>query len=98
VALAIKTSSNPVLTDRTNGEEQFVLAHSFRHVYRFILAGVNGDAAAAKAIFERYLAGELSEELLTISRQWVRADLAARTTREAKAGDGGGCDALVVVS
>jgi hypothetical protein len=50
------------------------LEYTFRNVYRFILGAVGGDAAVAKAMFERYLAGELSEELLTVSRQCVRAD------------------------
>jgi hypothetical protein len=50
------------------------LEYTFGNVYHFILGAVGGDAAVAKAMFERYLAGELSEELLTISRQCVRAD------------------------
>jgi hypothetical protein len=50
------------------------LEYTFRNVYRFILGAVGGEAAIAKAMFERYLAGELSEELLTVSRQCVRAD------------------------
>jgi hypothetical protein len=40
---------------------------TFRHVYRFILQAVKGKRAAADAIFEDYLAGKLSEELLTWS-------------------------------
>jgi hypothetical protein len=46
----------------------------FRQVYDFILQAVKGDKAAADAIFEDYLAGKLSEELLSISRRWVSAD------------------------
>jgi hypothetical protein len=37
-------------------------------VYDFILQAVRGEKAAADAIFENYLAGKLSEELLSISR------------------------------
>jgi hypothetical protein len=48
----------------------------FRQVYDFILQAVKGDKATADAIFEDYLAGKLSEELLSISRRWVSADQA----------------------
>ncbi len=48
----------------------------FRQVYDFILRAVKGDKATADAIFEDYLAGKLSEELLSISRRWVSADQA----------------------
>jgi hypothetical protein len=37
----------------------------FRQVYDFILHAVNGDKATADAIFGDYLAGKLSEELLS---------------------------------
>jgi hypothetical protein len=47
---------------------------TFRHVYGFILQEVKGDKATADAIFEDYLAGKLSEELLSISRRCVSAD------------------------
>jgi hypothetical protein len=50
------------------------LRHAFKHVYGFILQGVKGDKAAADAIFEDYLAGRLSERLLSISRRCVKAD------------------------
>jgi hypothetical protein len=40
-----------------------------RHVYRFILREVQGDAAAARPMFQRYLAGELPEELLSLARR-----------------------------
>jgi hypothetical protein len=43
----------------------------FRHVYGFILQAVKDDKASADAIFEDYLAGKLSEELLSISRRCV---------------------------
>jgi hypothetical protein len=59
---------------------------AFRDIYRFILRAVGGDTAIAKAMFERYLAGELSEELLTISRQCVEED---RVDRLSKASGGG---------
>jgi hypothetical protein len=55
-------------------ETQPSLRHAFKHVYGFILQAVKGDKAAANAIFEDYLAGELSEELMSISRRWVSAD------------------------
>jgi hypothetical protein len=81
------------------------LEYTFRNVYRFILGAVGGEAAVAKAMFERYLAGELSEELLTISRQCVRTDRkGARVeqnwaNKESKAGrDGGVSNAFNVVS
>jgi hypothetical protein len=46
----------------------------FTQVYNFILKAVNGNKATADAVFEDYLAGKLSEELLSISRRWVSAD------------------------
>jgi hypothetical protein len=55
-------------------EIQPTLWHTFSHVYRFILQAVKGDRATADTIFEDYLAGKLSEELLSISRRWVSAD------------------------
>jgi hypothetical protein len=58
-------------------------AHTFRHVYHFILRATEGNSAAATAIFQSYLAGELSEEFLSISRRWVNADQArARAAEE----------------
>jgi hypothetical protein len=51
----------------------------FRQVYEFIAQAVKGDKARADAIFEDYLAGKLSEELLSISRCWVSADQAGST-------------------
>jgi hypothetical protein len=50
-------------------EEEPSVSHAFRHVYRFILREMQGDAAAASAMFQRYLAGELPEELLTLARR-----------------------------
>jgi hypothetical protein len=51
-------------------------------VYDFILQAVKGDKATADAIFVDYLAGKLSEELLSISRRWVSADQAGSSTGE----------------
>jgi hypothetical protein len=63
--------------------------HAFRHVYGFILQAVKGDKAAARAIFEDYLAGKLSDELLSISRHRVSADQAGSSKRQIKDGLGG---------
>ena len=54
----------------------------FRQVYDFILQAVKGDKATADAIFGDYLAGKLSEELLSISRCWVSADQAGSSKGE----------------
>jgi hypothetical protein len=54
----------------------------FAQVYNFILQAVQGDKATADAIFEDYLAGKVSEELLSISRRWVSADQAGSSKRE----------------
>jgi hypothetical protein len=45
-------------------ETQPTLRHAFRHVYGFILQAERGNRTTADAIFEDYLAGKLSEELL----------------------------------
>jgi hypothetical protein len=58
------------------------LRHTFRHVYDFILHAAKGDKAAADAIFEDYLAGKLSEKLLSISRRCVSANQAGSSKRE----------------
>jgi hypothetical protein len=63
-------------------ETQPTLRHAFRHVYGFILQAVRGDKAAADAIFENYLAGKLSEELLSISRRCVSSDQAGSSKGE----------------
>jgi hypothetical protein len=62
-------------------ETQPGLRGVFRHVYRFILQAVNGDKTTADTIFEDYLAGRLSEELLSISRACVIADQAGSFNR-----------------
>ena len=55
-------------------EEEPSVAYAFRHVYRFILRAMQGDTDAASALFQRYLAGELPEELLALSRRCVQQD------------------------
>jgi hypothetical protein len=69
-------------------EIQATLRDTFRHVYRFILQSVRGDKATANAIFEDYLAGNLSEALLSISRHSVSADQAGSSGREIEKGLG----------
>jgi hypothetical protein len=76
--------------------EQITEYSAFRDVYRFILGAVGGDASVAKAMYERYLAGELSEELLTISRRCVKEDSVERKTKSDR--DGGGDNAFLVVA
>jgi hypothetical protein len=56
--------------------------HIFRHIYCFILQAVKGDKTTADTIFEDYLAGKLSEELLSISRRCVSADQAGSSNRD----------------
>jgi hypothetical protein len=57
-----------------NPKEQPSISYTFRHVHRFILHAVQGDTAAANALFQRYLAGELPDELLALSRRCVQGD------------------------
>lgn len=61
-------------------------------MHDFILKAVSGDQAAADAIFEDYLAGKLSEELLSISRCWVSADQAGSSKCEIEWGGSGATD------
>ena len=75
--------------------EQITEYSAFRDVYRFILGAVGGDAAVARAMYERYLAGELSKELLTISRRCVKEDSAGKKAKSDR--DGGGGNAFGVV-
>jgi hypothetical protein len=49
---------------------------AFREIHRFILKALAGNAAAANALFQKYLNGELPEELLRISRSWVQEEQA----------------------
>ena len=59
---------------------------SSRHVYGFVLQAVKGDKATADAIFEDYLAGKLSEELLSVSRRCVSKDQARSSNRDIEEG------------
>jgi hypothetical protein len=68
--------------DEPLAETQPTLRHAFRHVYGFILQAVGGDKAAADAIFKNYLAGKLSEELLSISLRCVSSDQAGSSKHE----------------
>jgi hypothetical protein len=56
-------------------------ADAFREIHRFILKAMDGDAAAANALFQKYLKGELSDELLRISRSWVQEEQACAPIR-----------------
>jgi hypothetical protein len=65
------------MQDERNGEpteEQPSISHTFRHVYHFILRAMHGDSAVASTLFQQYLAGELPEELLALSRRCVQED------------------------
>jgi hypothetical protein len=42
---------------------------------------MDGNAAAANALFQKYLNGELSDELLRISRSWVQEEQACSPNR-----------------
>jgi hypothetical protein len=57
------------------------LADAFREIHRFILKAVDGNAAAANALFQRYLNGEMPDELLQISRSWVQEEQAYAPNR-----------------
>ena len=84
-----KNGAEPPAEDEPSAETQPTLRGTFRHVYHFVLQAVKGDRAAADAIFEDYLAGKLSEELLSISRRCVSADQAGSFNREIEEGLGG---------
>jgi hypothetical protein len=84
-----KNGAEPPAEDEPSAETQPTLRGTFRHVYRFILQAVKGDRAAADAIFEDYLAGKLSEELLSISRRCVSADQASSSNHGIEEGLGG---------
>ena len=49
---------------------------AFKEVYRFIVEATNGDIQAATDLFLKYLAGEMPEGLLSISRRWVETEQA----------------------
>ena len=57
-------------------EQRPRFADAFREIHRFILKAMDGNAAAANALFQKYLNGELSDELLRISRSWVQEEQA----------------------
>jgi hypothetical protein len=59
-------------TNEKAAEEQLSIADTFKHMYQLILDALEGDTAAAEAMFQRYLAGELPEELLSLSRRCVQ--------------------------
>ena len=71
-----KNGAEPPAEDEALAEIQNTTRGAFRLVYGFILQAVKGDKATADLIFEDYLAGKLSEELLSISRHCVSADQA----------------------
>jgi hypothetical protein len=77
-----KNGAEPPVEDETLAEIQSTTRGAFRLVYGFILQAVKGDKATANLIFEDYLAGKLSEELLSISRRCVSADQAGSSTRD----------------
>ena len=72
------------------------LRNIFADVYRFILQAVNGDRATAETLFEDYLDGKLSEQLLAISRDCVGADQARSSSRNGEEGSAGTTRALEV--
>jgi hypothetical protein len=84
-----KNGGEPPAEGEALAETQPTPRDAFRHVYGFILQAVKDDKAAADAIFEDYLAGKLSKELLSISRRCVSADLAGSSNREIEEGLGG---------
>src|SRR5262245_31198026 len=77
-----KSGAEPPVEDEALAEIQSTTRGAFRLVYGFILQAVKGDKATADAIFEDYLAGKLSEELLSISRRCVSADQAGSSNRD----------------
>jgi hypothetical protein len=67
-------------------EIQPSLRSAFGDVYRFILQAVKGDRSTAETIFQHYLHGEVSDELLSISRACVSAEQAGRANRKIEEG------------
>jgi hypothetical protein len=76
-----KNGAEPPAEDEALAEIQNTTRGAFRLVYGFILQAVKGDKATANLIFEDYLAGKLSKELLSISRRCVSADQAGSSNR-----------------
>src|SRR4029453_7925726 len=72
--------SMPDECERMN-EQLPAFADAFREIHRFILKAMDGNAAAANALFQNYLNGELSDELLRISRSWVQEEQAPAPIR-----------------
>ena len=52
-------------------------APALKEVRRFILEALDGDILAATELFEKYLSGDMPQELLSISRRWVEAEQSA---------------------
>ena len=77
-----KNGAEPPAEVEALGEIRSTTRGAFRLVYGFILQAVKGDKPTANLIFEDYLAGKLSEELLSISRRWVSADQAGSSKGE----------------
>jgi hypothetical protein len=77
-----KNGGEPPAEDEAPAEIQSTTRGAFRLVYGFILQAVKGDKATADVIFEDYLAGKLSEELLSISLRCVSADQAGSSKRD----------------
>jgi hypothetical protein len=78
---------DPPPNQATTFESQQI--QGIQYVFGQTLRAVKGDKATAHAIFEDYLAGKLSEELLSISRRCVSADQAGASKREVEEGLGG---------
>src|SRR5262245_11204445 len=55
-------------------EEWPPFADAFTLVHRFILKALDGNAAAANVLFQKFLNGELPNQLLRISRSWVQEE------------------------
>jgi hypothetical protein len=72
-------AGEPLTETQPITETQPSFRGAFGDVYRFILQAVKGDRAVADMIFEDYLDGKLSEELLSISRACVSAEQAGRS-------------------
>jgi hypothetical protein len=79
-------AGEPLTETQPITETQPSFRGAFGDVYRFILQAVKGDKAVADMIFEDYLHGKLSEELLSISRACVSADQAGRANRKIEDG------------
>jgi hypothetical protein len=64
-----------VLADRVT--ENCGETHSLGQVYRFLLSALDNDEDIAKSEFRKFVAGELSERLLELARQWVSQEQSA---------------------